>query len=65
MLKDSLSNILAKNAQELAQYPINFALNNADNYLSLILVEQEVDNETNTIKTCKEAFDNLDIALKN
>lgn len=64
-LKDSLSNILAKNAQELAQYPINFALNNADNYLSLILVEQEVDNETNTIKTCKEAFDNLDIALKN
>jgi len=64
-LKDSLSSILAKNAQELAQYPINFALNNADNYLSLILVEQEVDNETNTIKTCKEAFDNLDIALKN
>ena len=64
-LKDSLSSILAKNAQELAQYPINFALNNADNYLSLLLVEQEVDNETNNIKTCKEAFDNLDIELKN
>ncbi|WP_296383844.1 TlpA disulfide reductase family protein [Winogradskyella sp.] len=63
--KDSLTDVLQKSKEELTLFPINYIKRNNTDYLSLIILEQEVDKGTNNIKICKETFENLDKKLKN
>jgi len=64
-LKDSLYAVIEKNKQKTTQFPIEFAENNSDNYLSLILIEQQVNDKTTNIEDFKKAFEDLDSDIKN
>jgi len=63
-LGDSLTNLLKKTKEELVQFPLDFVKRNSNSYLSLALLEQEVDKGTNSIKNSKEAFETLDRKLR-
>ena len=64
LFKDSLADLFQKKKEELIRFPIDYIKKNNTNYLSLILLEQEVDKDANNVKICKDAFETLDEELK-
>lgn len=64
-LRDSLLVILKDFREQLTQFPIQYSENNPKKFLSLILIEQEIQKDEDNIKIFKEVFDNLDDDIKN
>ena len=62
--RDSISQVLRDKKKTVSQFPIEYIKRNKSNYLSLIILEQEVDKKVNSIEVCKEIYEALSNELK-